>query len=75
MIKLMLGCTSILSSMMLLCTGFILAGFQGLSISSQVNGGAFSYNILNDSLIWLVSFLIFLIVGLVLIYSSRREFN
>ncbi len=75
MIKLMLGCTSILSSIMLLCTGFILAGLQGVSVSSQVNGGAFSYNILSSGLIWFVSFLIFLVVGILLIYSSRREFN
>ncbi|WP_411347154.1 hypothetical protein [Paenibacillus sp. WLX2291] len=75
MIKLLVGCTLILASIMLLCTGFILAGLEGAAISSQVNGGAFTYQILHVGLGWIVIPVILLLAGVGLVYSSRHHFD
>ncbi|MEW4370035.1 hypothetical protein [Paenibacillus kandeliae] len=75
MIKLVVGCTLILASVMLLCTGFILAGLEGAAQSSQINGGAFTYDILNVGLVWIIVPTMLLLLGGSLVYTSRQQID
>jgi len=75
MIKLLLGCTSILCAIIIFCTGFILAGLKGAAYSSQINGGAFQYQLLDIGIVWLIIPLILIVAGGILVYNSRHDLN
>ncbi len=75
MIKLLLGCTSIVCATIILCTGFIIAGLRGAAQSSQINGGAFQYPLFDIGIIWFIIPLFLLVVGGILIYTSKYDFT
>ncbi|WP_269322062.1 hypothetical protein [Paenibacillus massiliensis] len=39
--KLFLGCTSILSAVMIMCTGFLISALKSVERSADINSGAF----------------------------------
>ncbi|MEK3786355.1 hypothetical protein [Paenibacillus sp. FSL K6-1230] len=39
--KLFLGCTSILSAVMIMCTGFLISALKSVEWSADINSGAF----------------------------------
>lgn len=73
MIKLFLGCTSIISSVIILCTGFLISALKSVDRSADINSGAFRYSIFNIDLWWFVIPVLLLIIGFWLIYSYSKD--
>lgn len=73
MLKLLLGCTSILSSVIILCTGFIISALKSVQESSNENSGAFNYGIFDINFLWFIIPLILLIIGFTFLYSYSKN--
>ncbi|WP_018885766.1 hypothetical protein [Paenibacillus massiliensis] len=71
--KLFLGCTSILSAVMIMCTGFLISALKSVERSADINSGAFRYSIFNIEFWWFIIPLLLLILGLWLVYSADKD--
>ncbi|WP_110931989.1 hypothetical protein [Paenibacillus bouchesdurhonensis] len=69
--KLFLGCTSIVSSVIFLCTGFLISALKSVDRSADINSGAFRYSIFNIHISWFIIPVILFIFGLWLVYLSQ----
>ncbi len=75
MIRIFLGCTSLISAVIILCTGFIISGLRSVHYSNNVNVGAFRYNLFNISSSWFVVPILLVIIAVLLIYSASNDKN
>lgn len=75
MLKLLLGCTSILSSVIIVCTGFIISALKSVQEISNVNNGAFKYGLFNINFFWFIIPLILIILGFTFLYSYSKDDN
>lgn len=73
MLKMLLGCTSILSSVIIMCTGFIVSALKSVQESSNVNSGAFKYSLFNINFFWFIIPLVLLILGFTFLYSYSKN--
>lgn len=71
--KLLMGCLSILSAVIILSTGFIVSALK--SIRSVINdpNRSFEYSLFNIELWWFIIPVILLIAGFWLIYNYDQE--
>ncbi len=73
MVRIFLGCTSILSSVIILCTGFILSGLNSLQDAITSRSGGFVYSIFDINLFWFIVPILLFIIGVIFIYSNSEK--
>ncbi|ANS73833.1 hypothetical protein AWM70_03985 [Paenibacillus yonginensis] len=74
MIKIFLGCTSIICAFIVLCTGFLISALSSVqNAAHNVNSGAFEYSIFNINWFWFLVPVILIVIGFSLLYSAREE--
>lgn len=71
--RLLMGCTSILSAIIILCTGFIVSGLNSISRVINNPNRSFEYSLFNIEIWWFIIPLVLLIAGWWLIYNYDQE--
>ncbi|QCT01675.1 hypothetical protein E6C60_0956 [Paenibacillus algicola] len=73
MITILLGITSIISSVIVLCAGFIVSALRSVHYSAGINLGAFEYSLFNISFLWILIPILLFIIGVFLLYLSAKD--
>lgn len=74
MIKQLLACVSFLSSVVILCTGFIVSALESVQKAiNNNNSGAFRYSLFDLSIWWIIIPVLLIIIGVVLLISSKKQ--
>ncbi len=73
--KLLLGCTLILSSVMIGCTGFLISALRSVQIAADsiTLPVSFKYSIFNLNFFWFLIPLLLLIAGIYFVYTAAGE--
>lgn len=73
--KLLIGITCLVSSVLILCTGFIISALKSVHDASYANINSFEYNIFSIHFLWFLVPLILFILGCYLSYAGSKDYH